>query len=211
MITNNYDDIAGNYDAISRLVFRKSIVRSQQVLLPHVKTPSRILIVGGGTGWILEELSRIHPRGLSITYVEISRNMIALAEKRNWQQNRVSFVHTAIEDYDTEIKFDVIMTPFLFDNFRTERAETVFRLLDKLVLPGGLWLFTDFHVEKNARGIWQLVLLKIMYWFFRKIAHVEAGELPNLDAQFLAARYACIYKSFHFSRFIQSLVFRKLI
>ena len=208
---NNYDNIAGSYDAISRLVFRKSIVRSQQALLPYVKTPSRILIVGGGTGWILEELSKVHARGLSITYVEISKNMIGLAQKRNWHQNKVSFVHAAIEDYNTELKFDVIMTPFLFDNFGKERAETVFNLLDKLSLPGGLWLFTDFHVEKNASGIWQSALLKMMYWFFRTICHVEADKLPDLKAQFSAARYACIYKSMHFSGFIQSLVFRKLI
>lgn len=209
-MTNNYDKIAGSYDAISRLVFQKSIVRSQQALLPYIKTPCRILIVGGGTGWILEELSKVHARGLSITYVEISKNMIGLAQKRNWQQNRVSFVHSAIEDYQTELKFDVVMTPFLFDNFRTERTETVFKLLDKLVLPGSLWLFTDFHVEKNASGIWQAALLKMMYWFFRTICHVEADQLPDLNAQFVHARYACIFKSLHFGGFIHSLVFRKL-
>lgn len=210
MMPNNYDNIAGSYDAISRLVFQKSIVRSQQALLPYVKTPCRMLIVGGGTGWILEELSKVHPRGLSITYVEISENMIGLSQKRNWQQNRVSCVHSAIEDFQTELKFDVVMTPFLFDNFSSERAETVFKLLDNLILPGGLWLFTDFHVEKNASGIWQAALLNMMYWFFRTICHVEADKLPDLQAQFLHARYACIFKSLHFGGFIHSLVFRKL-
>jgi ubiquinone/menaquinone biosynthesis C-methylase UbiE len=55
---NNYDRIARIYDKLSRMVFGKSIVRAQQSILPFITTPARMLIVGGGTGWILEEIAR---------------------------------------------------------------------------------------------------------------------------------------------------------
>jgi len=107
---NNYDRIATNYDRLSRLVFGKSIIRAQQALLPFVSSPARILIVGGGTGWILEEIAKHCPSGLAIDYVEISSNMLDLARRRDCRENQVTFVHTGIEDYAAPMKYDVVRT-----------------------------------------------------------------------------------------------------
>jgi ubiquinone/menaquinone biosynthesis C-methylase UbiE len=209
-MTNNYDQIAGSYDMLSRLVFGKSIVHAQQVLLPFLDVPCRLLIVGGGTGWILEELAKIHSTGFIITYVEISIKMIDLAKKRDFKQNHVSFIHMPIEDFESPEKFDVVMTPFLFDNFGTERARHVFKRLDQLLIEGGKWLFTDFHIEKKINGIWQTILLKSMYWFFKTLSHVEASRLPEMEPLFRQGGYLIIDKSFHFHGFIQSVAYRKV-
>jgi ubiquinone/menaquinone biosynthesis C-methylase UbiE len=209
-MTNNYDKIAGSYDMLSRLVFRKSIVHAQQVLLPFLNAPCRLLIVGGGTGWILEELAKIHPSGFNITYVEISIKMIDLAKKRDFKQNQVSFIHMPIEDFKSTEKFNAVMTPFLFDNFGTERAERVFKILDQLLIEGGKWLFVDFHIEKKINGIWQNILLKSMYLFFKALSHVEASRLPKMEPLFHLGGYDAIHKSYHFQGFIQSIVYQKL-
>ena len=76
---NNYNTIAGYYDFLSRTIFQRSIINAQVALLSYIKPNSTVLIVGGGTGWILE---KIEPAGLEITYVEISENMLALSRKR---------------------------------------------------------------------------------------------------------------------------------
>ena len=68
----NYDNSAWFYDRLSRLIYGKALVRSQVYLLRYIPAGSIILIAGGGTGWILEEISKLHPSGLKITYVEIS-------------------------------------------------------------------------------------------------------------------------------------------
>jgi ubiquinone/menaquinone biosynthesis C-methylase UbiE len=209
-MTNNYDQIAGSYDMLSRLVFRKSIVHAQQVLLRLLNAPCRLLIVGGGTGWILEELAKIHPKGFVITYVEISGKMIALAKKRDFKQNQVSFIHTPIEDFESQEKFDAVLTPFLFDNFGTEKAEHVFSKLDQFLMEGGKWLFVDFYIDKKINGIWQKILLKSMYWFFKIVCHVEASKLPEMESLFSQSGYVVIDKSYHFQGFIQSVAYRKV-
>ncbi len=206
---NNYDRIAANYDRLSRLVFGKSIVRAQRSLLPAIAPRSRILIVGGGTGWILEEVSRLHTSSLVIDYVEISANMLDLARKRECKANRVAFIHTAIEDYAASAPYDVIMTPFLFDNFSRPRAQEVFDKLHIYLKPGGQWLFTDFHIDKGANRLWQKTLLGSMYIFFRNISRVEADQLPDMQAHFVQNGYQLTFESYHFGRFIRSAAYRK--
>ncbi|PSL26728.1 class I SAM-dependent methyltransferase [Dyadobacter jiangsuensis] len=206
---NNYDRIAANYDRLSRLVFGKSIVRAQQALLPCITSPARVLIVGGGTGWILEEMAKLHPAGLVIDYVEISSKMLDLARKRNFRDNQITFIHADIEDYAAPAQYDVIMTPFLFDNFSHERALVVFRKLDKMLKNGALWLFTDFHIDKNLHRIWQKTLLRSMYVFFKNISHVEADQLPDMPLHFDDNGYYLTFETFHFGGFIRSAAYRK--
>jgi ubiquinone/menaquinone biosynthesis C-methylase UbiE len=206
---NNYDRIARTYDRLSRLIFGKSIVRAQQALLPHIKPGSRVLVVGGGTGWILEEMAGIHPSGLTIDYVEISANMLELARKRHFRHNRVTFVHASIEDYPAPEQYDVIMTPFLFDNFSPVRAQAVFQKLNDSLKNGALWLFTDFHIDKNLNRIWQKALLRSMYIFFRNISQVEADQLPDMQSLFRAENFQVVSETFHFGRFIHSVAYRK--
>ncbi|MDB5150556.1 MAG: methyltransferase protein, partial [Mucilaginibacter sp.] len=117
----NYDNSAWFYDRLSRLIYGRALVNAQVYLLNFVPAGSKILIAGGGTGWILEELSKIHPAGLDITYVEISANMTALSQKRQTGQNEVVFINEAVEKVKLLLlDFDVVITPFLFDNFVDE-------------------------------------------------------------------------------------------
>lgn len=208
-MTNNYDRIAANYDRLSRLIFGKSIVRAQQSLLPLITPPARVLIVGGGTGWILEEMARVFPSGLTIDYVEISSNMLDLARKRDFKNNQVTFVHAGIEDYTAPAAYKVVITPFLFDNFGRERAQVVFKKLNNMLENGGLWLFTDFHIDKGLNRFWQKTLLRSMYIFFKNISHVEADQLPDMQALFKAYNFRIISETFHFGRFIHSVAYGK--
>lgn len=206
---NNYDRIASYYDGMSRLVFGQSQVRAQQALLPLIQSPGRVLVVGGGTGWILQEIAKVQPSGLDIDYVEISSNMLDLARAQPRGNNRVSFIHSAIEDYVMSTPYEVILTPFLFDNFSRERAAIVFKKLNTALKTGGLWLFTDFHIDVGLRRFWQKALLRSMYLFFRNISHVEADQLPDMQSHFNASQFQILSESFYFGRFIRSAAYRK--
>nr|WP_295929801.1 class I SAM-dependent methyltransferase [uncultured Dyadobacter sp.] len=207
---NNYDRIAGNYDQLSRLVFGKAIVRAQQSLIPLIHSPARMLIAGGGTGWILEEIAHAQPSGLSIDYVEISAKMVGLARKRSFGSNRVNFVHSGIEEFNAPTPYDFVITPFLFDNFDAERAATNFQKLHAFLNPGGQWLFTDFNIEKGLNGYWQKALLRTMYLFFKTISDVEASRLPDMQALFNTFGYEISTESYHFGGFIRSAAYQKL-
>lgn len=204
---NNYDRIARYYDRLSRLVFFQAQVRAQKDQLHFIPPGSKILIVGGGTGWILEELSTIYPEGLYITFIEISASMIELAKKRGTGRNEVHFIHKAVEQYESAENFDVVMTAFLFDNFAKERAATVFSKLDRLLNDRGLWLFADFTLTQGGGKWWKKGLLKLMYFYFKRIAKVESSTLVNVDHLF--SKLEVVVEKHYYHDFIRSTVYRK--
>ena len=204
---NNYDRMASSYDWLSRLVFFNAQTQAQKAQLPFIPAGSNILIVGGGTGWILKEIAQIHPKGITITYLEISANMIKLAQKVNAGENKVLFIQGAIEDRLLEQSFDVIITAFLFDNFANARAKQVFNKLHLQLNNSGLWLFSDFSQTHNKA--WHNILLKLMYAFFKRIAHVEASSLFNTSPLFQQHGYQIISHKNYYGKLIASIVYKK--
>ena len=204
----NYDNIAGTYDFLSSLVFGWQIIEAQVCLLKHVPADSSILIAGGGTGWILERLAEAHPQGLEIDYIESSERMIALSQKRNFKNNIVNFIHLPIEDFITDKQYDIIITPFLFDNFRKEKVEFVFTKLDSLLKRNGLWLYTDFDHDNSQKFLWQKLLLRAMYFFFRVLSTVEAKELGSIE-EYFAPSYSIEFDQSFYFKFIRSVAYRK--
>lgn len=206
---NNYDKIANQYDTLSRLVFFKSQVNAQINQLHYLPKNSSILIVGGGTGWILEEIAKIYSNGLKIIYIEISQKMIQLSKERKCAENEVQFVNQAIEDFDSIHVFDVILTPFLFDNFSKQRAVTVFEKLDGLLKPNGLWFLVDFSLSNGKGKWWMSFLLSIMYRFFKLLSIVEASELIEMKPSFSTSEYMLIEEKLYYGGFIKASVYKK--
>jgi len=202
----NYNNAARFYDGLSRVVYGKALVEAQVYLLRYIAPNSNILIVGGGTGWILEEIALIHPSGLHITYVEASDKMLALSQQRKVGNNQVIYINEAIEDVTGLNNFDVIITPFLFDNFTPEKLETVFAHLHPLLKPKGLWLNTDFQLTGQW---WQNVLLKSMLLFFKVLCGVESSKLPDFEKQFELYSYQVISNTTFFGEFIAAKAYRK--
>ena len=205
----NYDSIARIYDLTSRMVFGKAIVKAQECMLAYIRPESNMLIVGGGTGWILESLSELYPQGLSIDYVEVSAQMIALSQKRNYKGNKVNFIHQPIEEFTTSKQYDIIITPFIFDNFKQDKIEVVFGKLDRQLQNEGLWLYADFIYDKSQSKLWQKLLLKIMYLFFRITCGIETQDLISMESYF-ASSYHNEFEASHYFKFIKSVVYRKL-
>lgn len=205
-MANNYDNAAPFYDQLSRLVFGRALVNAQVNLLKFVPPNSGILIVGGGTGWILEEISRLHSHGLLITYVELSAKMIALSKQRNTGDNKVNFINSAIENADLTTGYDIVITPFLFDNFKQPLANKVFSQLNTLLKPGGLWLYADFELTGKW---WQPLLLKTMHLFFKLLCGVEASKLPEVKALFNQNNYRLVQSKGFLGGFIYSSVYQK--
>ncbi|MDQ6477507.1 class I SAM-dependent methyltransferase [Dyadobacter sp. LHD-138] len=204
----DFNAVARPYDFMSRLVFGNALIESQVSLLEHIPANSRILIAGGGTGWILEAIAKIHTSGLEITYVEVASSMITLSKRRNPGQNKVFFVHQPIESYQTDQLFDVIITPFLFDLFLKNKVQTLFYRLDNQLKTGGLWLYTDFIPEKYQTRLWQKMLLKAMYLFFGIISKVDARALTDMDPYFEKG-YGTVIENWFYGKFIRSNIYQK--
>jgi ubiquinone/menaquinone biosynthesis C-methylase UbiE len=206
-VANNYDNAAWFYDRLSRLVFGKSIINAQVYLLEYITPASNILIVGGGTGWILDEITKLHPTGgLKITYVELSAKMMALSRKRNIGANDVKFINAAVENVQLPQAFDVVITPFLFDNFSRATAHRVFNNINSSLQPNGLWLYADF--EPTGK-MWQKMLLKIMHTFFKVLCGIEATKLPDVKHFFTDQRYKPVNSKAIFGDFIRATIYSR--
>jgi len=202
----NYNNSAWFYDGLARLVYGSALVNVQVYLLQHIPANSNVLIVGGGTGWILEELAHIHPKGLSITYVEIAPAMMALSKKRNAGDNKVTFINDGIENVALPPDFDVVVTPFLFDNFTEQTLHEVFNGISILLKKDGIWLNCDFQLTGK---LWQWVMLKSMFIFFRLICNIEASKLPNIRECFEHDDFRSIAQKNFFREFIGAEIYKK--
>ncbi len=203
----NYNNIAFFYDVLCKLIFGRKIKNAQINSLQYIPSDSKILIVGGGTGWILEEIAKIHSSGLRIIYIDSSSKMIQLSKKRNVAFNTIEFIHASIEDVNlSQQKYDVVLTPFLFDNFSQSTALFVFKKLDATLKCGGYWFYTDFYIsEKN--NYQQKAVLKLMYVFFRSMCKIEAEKLPDMTDCF--SLYKSISNNYYCNNFIITLVLKK--
>jgi len=202
---NNYNPIAKSYDFLSKKIFGNTLMDAQTALLPYIPAGARVLVVGGGTGKILEAMAALHPDGLHITYVEISSKMVELARKRNVGKNHIRFVRQPIEEFTFDGNFNIIITPFLFDNFGEEKARSIFEKLHTWLAPHGLWLHTDFVDDKNTKRKHKL-LLKVMYLFFRIVSRVEARRLVDMRPLF-PGRYGVLFEKRFYSGFVYSAVY----
>jgi ubiquinone/menaquinone biosynthesis C-methylase UbiE len=201
----NYNNSALFYDSLSRLVYGDTLVKAQIHFLTHIPTYAKVLIIGGGTGRILEEITKLHPSGLNITYVEISERMVALSRKREIGDNTIVFINQAVENVSLP-QHDVVITPFLFDNYKETNLHATFKYIDSMLKSGGLWLNTDFQLTGKW---WQYVLLKSMLLFFKVLCGVESWRLPDVAKQFSDSGYHLKQKETFFKEFVVSTIYLK--
>jgi ubiquinone/menaquinone biosynthesis C-methylase UbiE len=208
-LQNNYDPVASYYDVLSRLVFGRAEIDAQVCLLGNLSTGDRILVIGGGTGWILAEMALIQPHGLKITYVESSGKMMSKAKRRTCGKNEVSYVLAPVEQFQTDERYDYILTGFFFDNFSTEHSHFIFQQLDVLLKRKGFWCFADFSCSKETNPLWQRVLLQSMYISARFLCHVEAAFLPDTEPLFELAGYKQLLTRQFYYGMIKSILYQK--
>ena len=175
----NFNWVAPVYDALAFIVFGRRLQQAQAVFLDTIPANASVLIVGGGTGWLLEELLRkCQPK--RVLYLEASAQMLARASRRMVRQAVLGMVEFRVGD-ETSLKpderFDVILTPFVLDLF-TEKTLQIYFIpqLMKVLNPGGLWLVTDFVQPPMG---WQKALLWIMIRFFRLTAGIQTRQLAD--------------------------------
>ncbi|KEO73787.1 class I SAM-dependent methyltransferase [Anditalea andensis] len=203
----NYDTIAKYYDFFSRIVFGRSIRKSQLYLLQHIRPGTTILIIGGGTGWILEDITALHASGLRITYVEQSVSMMERSQKRNIGSNKVKFECKPIQDCTLIGRYDVVLVPFLFDNYAVASIELIIQTIEPHLTGTGVWLYADFTLH-NCR-IWTKLLVKLMYLIFKPICNLEVRTLPDISFCFDRNHYSAIHEASFYSGFISSIVYQK--
>jgi tRNA (cmo5U34)-methyltransferase len=211
----NFDKVAPFYDGLSRLVFGNALRRAQGAHLKVIPEEAHVLLIGGGSGWLLEQLLLQKPNN-KVTYLEASTKMFQLARQRlarnpGIAQAAVTFRVGTEGDLLPGETFDVIITPFLLDLFPDERLQHLMNRLYLALVPGGLWLFSDFWLVQSPAPRWQQLLLKSMYAFFGLLSKVQATTLPDFQQHFARLAVHEEQSQQFYKGMVQAKVYRKKI
>ena len=180
----DFDWVAPVYDALAHAVFGRGLQQAQTVFLQNntdesIPAGASVLLVGGGTGWLLDHILR-HCQPKRVVYLELSAQMVARASRRMIRQAMPGAVEFRVDDVanlNADERFDVIMTPFFLDLFTEQTLrQRVLPALQQALKPGGRWLVTDFV---NPQSGWQKLLLRAMIIFFRLTAGIETRTLVD--------------------------------
>ena len=201
---NNFDSVARFYDGLGKLIFGNAMRRAQTVYLPDIVPGANVLVLGGGTGWLLSELSAINPT-CKVWYIDASAKMIELSKEttRN-SAHEIAFIHGTEDSIPVGITFDAVITNFYLDLFTRDSCIGVIRKIRPAIRANGIWLVSDFV---NTTW-WHGVMLGVMYRFFKLTCDIEGRSLPAWKK--LLRENAIIEGKSHefFGGFIKSAVFR---
>ena len=175
----SFNFVAPIYDLLASLVFGRTLRLAQVALLRHLPQHVSVLLLGGGSGWLLEQvLTQCQPT--QVLYLDASERMLALTRHRirkHPQREVVTLRHGTEATLSANEQFAIILTPFVLDLFPAEilNRQLVPRI-HKALAVNGYWLITDFV---PTTVWWHRWLTSAMYRFFRLTAGVEARQLPN--------------------------------
>lgn len=210
---SGFDRAANFYDPLAQLVYGNSLRNSQLYLLPFIPDNCRVLVIGGGSGWLLEQL--LHTgKQLDILYLEASPKMLQKAEQKYTQLRhactcKVDFRLGNEEALLQHEQYDIVITPFLLDLFPPKRLQQLMQKLDKALSENGLWLFADFWPVQHPPAWWQKILIWGMYVFFGAVSGVEAKELPDYAKHFQRLGYGEVASESFYGGFVQAKVFER--
>lgn len=173
----NFDRIAPWYGPMEHLLAGRCMHQARLWLMEGNHLPAKILMVGEGPGRFLEAFHNRFPYA-EVTVVDGSAGMLEIARRRLPDHPGVTFVHSRIEDWETEQRFDLIVTNFLLDCLPECGMEDVVAKLGGWAAPNGEWWIADFNLPAGGAARWRSrVILRLLYHFFGKVAGVTARDL----------------------------------
>lgn len=167
-----YDLLAPAYDRLAVFFVGKKIREAQVHFLTHLKDKRKLLILGGGTGWILEEVQKVN-RDIQIEYIDQSPRMVELAKSRKGDLNIQFKIGTEADISDTD--YDCVITNFYLDLFTDTQLTSISKKIKSCLKTGAIWLATDFYVH-NLR---QRLAVRGMYFFFSIVTGLTTTRLPD--------------------------------
>jgi ubiquinone/menaquinone biosynthesis C-methylase UbiE len=197
---NDFDRIALIYDLIARLFFGSVWKKVQLAPMDHLTNSNQILIVGGGTGKILEGFHKDQ----HIVYVERSIKMLDQAMKRS-VQCRVDFVHDDYLYWKPEVKFDAIVFPFFLDCFQETELDRILTKSHKELSKKGALHVTDF-----VKNRWhQNFLIRFMHLFFRIVTGLSSSKLLDIQSHVLKNDFRLSFETSFYQHWIFYRIFSK--
>lgn len=218
-VSADFGRVAGVYDLLAGLVFGSALRRAQRAALAAglparaLNSAPRVLVLGGGTGWLLADIWRQCP-GARVLYLEASDGMLARTRAR-LRRHPVppgaalelrQGTEADLADLHPDERFDVLITFFVLDCFSAAELPAALARLDAARQPGAPWLVADF---RPARRGWRRALLAAMYWFFRLMSGLRVRRLPPWPAALAALGLRPAWRRHYYGGAVAALVLRE--
>lgn len=190
-----YARLAWCYDNLASLAFAGRIRKSQLYFLNRIIPEANVLILGGGTGWIAQEVLRQKPN-IKIVYVDASSSMMKRARARLATESI-----RWIEGDETQIPdgtYDAVILPFILDSLADPRLIALLAGLKRHLHQNSIVLVTDF----TDQALWHRLYLKFLYWFFKITTNIQRNSLSLWEEQLKASGYVQRAKQSFFNNFI---------
>ena len=213
MPASSFDLVAPYYDHLAKLVFGNSLYNSQITFLNAIPENSRVLIIGGGSGWIIEPVL-LAAKQATLLYLEASAKMLALAEHKIAHHPLAAQVEWRLgteENIKPAEKFDVIITNFFLDLFSEPELRNLTSLLNNALQKDGLWLAVDFVKPSGSflKRLGARLFIRSMYIFFRLTCHISGKTLPDWENQLRRHALKEVKSAYFYGGLIKSSVWYK--
>lgn len=203
MALDGFNRIAWIYDGLARFVFAGAINRSQAHFLKFAKPEHTVLILGGGSGFMLPLLLD-SARNAPILFVDASSSMIDRARKRVDQDPRVQFIHGTEVSIPAQA-LNTVITPYFLDMFQDASLQKIITNINNRTAIGAQWIVVDFCSTRR----WHRMLLTLMYAFFRSVTGIEADRLPNWSNEMQAAGWHKTESQLFYGNFIEASLWKR--
>jgi ubiquinone/menaquinone biosynthesis C-methylase UbiE len=181
---SNYNYIAWCYDGLAKIVYGRKLERAKQAFLEEIPGQAKVLVIGGGTGKVIDYLQKSAKQG-EIDFIEPSAQMIRRAEKRDRSKLNINFYQQSILEFK-KTDYDFILVNFFFDQFALPEAQQILQHVKAKLKPEGQLIFSDFILTNNYRD---KLITQAMYLFFKITTGISASALLSHDLLFSSAGF----------------------
>jgi S-adenosylmethionine:diacylglycerol 3-amino-3-carboxypropyl transferase/ubiquinone/menaquinone biosynthesis C-methylase UbiE len=177
-----YQNQAAYYDA-----YRQFMLHGKRRIVEQipVKSGMRVLVLGGGTGDIVEHLRDFIPHTSRVTILDLSHALLEMAKLRIREHNWTNTVDTVEADATTfklapgEAPYDVVLITYALTMIPDWRA--AIGVADACLAEGGVLAVADFTVAPASSALHQRCLT---YMFSHDHVHLNHGHIEHMDRQF---------------------------
>lgn len=204
-----FDWIARFYDTGVTALFGSRLAYIEACLVDHLPQEGHVLILGGGSGNVLNYLARHRPK-LRVTYVDQSEKMLALARNQALGALAVTFVQADAQNLpDFPNSFDAVFTPFFLDLFLPEEVASLTQEIQLLLNKKAYWLYADFCYVSGWKYPFSVLFIQSMYLFFRITSGISGKRLSDVDALLAQAGFQPQARITRYGGMIEGVVWEK--
>lgn len=191
-IGKGFNRLAFIYDFVVWLVFGNRMITLKKNFLAGLPKAESALIVGGGTGKILE-LALDCNLATHVVYAELSEAMMAKTKQRLYDEHRSRV--TFCDDYSSQLsakKYDYIILPFVLDCYRNRDIKPMIEQFSLALKTEGNIVVFDFNLNTEdgfKHRPWKVGFIKLLYIFFRFTTSIPARRLPSFGRLFNESGY----------------------